>query len=273
MIGIGIGLHKSRAYGSAYANSETSTLLAAMSVQPSAARALLYDNLITSLKSSSVWNLIDALWVMASHDSQAALLNWKNPAANTMTLINSPTFTTDEGFTTNGTTSGINTNWSPFTNGSNWTQSSCGAGLYIRTNSTDDGLDWGGFDAGLTKGSGFGVKFADTRGYFDLNRWTGGASSSTTPISSTDAYWQVNRTGGTNMRYGYDDGTVEWATAALTPTGLTAAKFHLGGYCEVTTFTPATARQYSIFVVGGNFAQSSMWTAFQTYMTAIGKQV
>lgn len=88
-------------------------LFAAMNVQPSSARKALINNAISSLKSFGVWSTKDLIYATAAHDSQAGLLNWKNPGTNTITAVNSPTFTTDRGYTSDGSTSYLNTGIAP----------------------------------------------------------------------------------------------------------------------------------------------------------------
>jgi hypothetical protein len=76
----------------------TTALLAAMSVQPNAARITVINNAIVSLKNNGLWTKMGLLYVNAAHDEQAGRLNWVNPGTSTLTAVNSPTFTADRGF-------------------------------------------------------------------------------------------------------------------------------------------------------------------------------
>jgi len=87
---------------------ETRVLVAAMAVPPAGARVAQIDTLIKSLKAADVWRLLDALYLLAGHDSQAARLNWKSPGAFTLSPSNAPTFLADRGYTGDGATSGLN---------------------------------------------------------------------------------------------------------------------------------------------------------------------
>lgn len=93
---------------------ETTALLAAMSVQPSSPRTTLINTLIASLKTfktaagQSFWDALDFLYLPAAHDAQAGRINWKNPA-QVGTVVGSPTFQTDRGYTGNIGTSYIDT--------------------------------------------------------------------------------------------------------------------------------------------------------------------
>ncbi|MER9829158.1 SGNH/GDSL hydrolase family protein [Mesorhizobium sp. M0134] len=92
-------------------------LFAAMTTPPTTSRKAAYDRLITRLKRGDLWNRIDAAWMLAAADSQAAGLNLKGPGTFTLTPINAPTFTADQGYAGNGTTSYLKTGFIPSTNG------------------------------------------------------------------------------------------------------------------------------------------------------------
>lgn len=98
----GIALALVKSWGGITADpyvAEADALFAAMSVAPSDARKTIINTLIVALKANGVWAKCDVIYVLAAHDEQAARLNWKNPGTATLTAINSPTFTTDRGFT------------------------------------------------------------------------------------------------------------------------------------------------------------------------------
>lgn len=87
---------------------ETTALVAAMTVAPSAGRKTLINNLILSLKSAGVWTKLDFLHVIAAHDAQAGRINWRNPA-QVATVGGTATFTVDRGYQGDGTTGYIDT--------------------------------------------------------------------------------------------------------------------------------------------------------------------
>lgn len=89
---------------------------------PSDAVKLKQNTLLTSLKSTGVWAKLDVFYVFAQDGgSSFATLNWKNPAANQAGIASSPTFTSNQGFTGNGTSSYIDTNFNPATQGVQYT--------------------------------------------------------------------------------------------------------------------------------------------------------
>jgi len=76
------------------------------------------NTLLASLKSTGVWAKLDVFYVFAQDGGSAfGTLNWKNPNANQSTLVNSPTFVSNGGLMGNGTSSYIDTNYNPTTQG------------------------------------------------------------------------------------------------------------------------------------------------------------
>lgn len=108
MIEVGLGL-SAAGRNSLSLRAESSAIVAAMSSPPDRARQLLIDQAVTALVDAGVWSKIGVLYVFAAHASQAALLNWKSPAGSPALLVNSPTFTTDRGFSGDGASAYIDT--------------------------------------------------------------------------------------------------------------------------------------------------------------------
>lgn len=88
---------------------ETEAVVAAMAVAPDPPRAALMDNLVAALKTADIWPRLDALFVMAAHDGQAAGLNWVAPEGASLTPVNGPDFQPDLGYQGDGTTSYLET--------------------------------------------------------------------------------------------------------------------------------------------------------------------
>lgn len=112
-------------------------LFARFTTPPTPSRKIIINNYIKALISSGVWQKFDALYVMAAADSQAARRNWVQDAFN-LTGISSPTFSTDLGYSGNGTTSYLTTNFSPSTNGVQYLLNSAHLSAYNRTSRTSN---------------------------------------------------------------------------------------------------------------------------------------
>lgn len=89
--------------GVAYA-AESRAIFAAFSVAPSGARKTAIDTFVKALKAAGVWDDLSRLYVAAAHDSQAALIDWKNPGSNTLAKTGTVTFVADRGLTGDGST-------------------------------------------------------------------------------------------------------------------------------------------------------------------------
>lgn len=92
---------------------ETYALLARGATQSSTTQNAI-DACIISLKSAGVWANIQALVWHGLSDSSMSLLNWKGDYWNPV-LNGSPSWIQYQGFTTDGATNGINTNYNPST--------------------------------------------------------------------------------------------------------------------------------------------------------------
>ena len=66
----------------------------------SAGRQTIVNDLIAGLKADGVWIKLDRLWLFAAEDQPSALTDLVG--LTLATAVNSPTFTADEGYTSNG---------------------------------------------------------------------------------------------------------------------------------------------------------------------------
>jgi len=95
------------------------------------------NRLISDLKAAGIWNKLDTFAVFATDgNSDFALIDWKR--LSQLTAVNSPTFTTNQGFTGNGLSSYINTNFNPFVNQNNITLNNSSFGAYFNANLIQD---------------------------------------------------------------------------------------------------------------------------------------
>ena len=94
---------------------------------PSASQQLLQNQLVVDLKDAGVWSKLDIFYLFATDgDSDFASINWKDPNTFEITEVNSPTFTTNQGFSSDGASSYLNTNFNLSTSGTNYTQDDMG---------------------------------------------------------------------------------------------------------------------------------------------------
>jgi hypothetical protein len=118
-------------------------IFASFDVAPTEARKAAINTLVVALKASYVWDSLDLLYVLAAADAQAARINWKNPGVKTASAVNAPTFNADRGYTGDGSSSRLDTGWTPSTEGVNYTQDSASMWVWSLTNSQSSGSDAG----------------------------------------------------------------------------------------------------------------------------------
>lgn len=113
------------------ANAEASTLVLRFSVEAAEARRGLIDDCVGALKAAGVWEKLDAFYMLAAHDAQAARCNWVQDAFN-LTAVNGPAFEADLGYTgVPGTQGHLDTGFNDLTGSALWSQDSLCAGVYV----------------------------------------------------------------------------------------------------------------------------------------------
>lgn len=93
---------------------EALALFARFTAPPVAERKGLINTLIKSLKAAGVWTKLDALYLFAAADAQAARQNWIQDLYNA-TAVSSPTFTADRGYAGDGASAYVNSNFNATT--------------------------------------------------------------------------------------------------------------------------------------------------------------
>ena len=99
---------------------------------PSASQQALQNQLVLDLKSGGIWSKLDIFYTFATDgDSDFATLNWKAPSNYQITKVNSPTFTTNDGFKGDGTTSYLGVPFQTANDAVNFQADSAGFFMYV----------------------------------------------------------------------------------------------------------------------------------------------
>ena len=106
---------------------------------PGATRKAHYATMIDALVAAGVWAKLDVFYVFAAADAATALTNLKSSSYGA-TAVNSPGFTADRGYVSDGSTSYINTNYNPATAGGNYTLDDAHVSGWNCTSDTADAL-------------------------------------------------------------------------------------------------------------------------------------
>lgn len=110
---------------------------------PSAGQQTLQNQLVVDLKAGGIWSKLDTFSVFATDgDSDFALIDWIR--LTDYTAVNSPTFTTNEGFKGNGTSSYIDSNYNAQINGTNYTTTNASTGFWSELMTQDSNYIYGG---------------------------------------------------------------------------------------------------------------------------------
>jgi len=266
MIGLGLGLSlgQSGGGGSPY-TPEANAYFAAMTVQPDAARKGLLNTLIASLVSGGVWAKLDWLTIHAAHDEQAGRVNMVTPAQVALVGV-APTFTTDRGYTGNGTTQYLNTNWNSSTAGGHFTQNDCHMGVWLGTDvSSGTQFDVGHSTAAIC---GRNAGNAPIQAQSTTNTNVGGTVTSV-------GHQQWSRTGataGATYKNGVAGTTIVTTSAALRNAVFLICANNSSSTGTVTPVNYSTRRNQAVHWGSALTAGESLalYNALATYMAAIG---
>lgn len=230
-------------------------------------REILVDNLVSCLKSSGVWVLLDRLWIFAADNEPSALIDMV--ALDQATAINTPTFTANVGYAGNGSTSYIDTTYNPSTNGVHYSLDYANISLWDMTDRA--GLTkspFGALDATLTNGAiiypltAVGNTFAQIND--TVNSVTGKTSRGFFAISRYDSATTEMFLNGAST------GTFPTSTSTSMPT----VSFYVGGTDQAGTGLafPMTD-QVAVVSMGGALTDAKMasfYGCLLTYMGACG---
>jgi hypothetical protein len=228
-------------------------------------RQTIVNNLIVGLKADGLFTKLDQLYLFASEDSQAALIDII--ALNTAALQNAPAFTADAGY--QGGSAGdaklITTN---YTGGGQFSQNSANIFAWNNTAGVDAGGNGGSIIgySDVTSGLRLFPAYSDGNLYWDILD----AADSADSIASAGVtgLYLMNRT--TNILSTLDiNGTEADSHTDASGAQASRALAALGGFGgEVYS-----SRQLSCFGFGSQLSggeRTAIYNRLRTYMTAVG---
>src|SRR5210317_1944603 len=105
--------------------------------RPSYAQCALQDALVGDLKDAGVWSKLDTFYVFATDgDSDFAGINFIDPNNHEITEVNSPTFTSNVGFTGDNLSAYLDPSYNQGTDGVNWSNPNGSFGVWVDTPNT-----------------------------------------------------------------------------------------------------------------------------------------
>lgn len=259
---LGPGL--SRQGGSIPITSEALALYARMTTPPTELRKSQINALIYTLKTAGVWSKLDALYINAAADSQAALLNWVADQYNE-TAVASPTFTVDRGFTGDGVASYLDTGFdATVAVGAKYLRNDSHFAVWCGTNVNDGAaIDFGNSNVRIcARSSGSAIVRANSPSN-DVH---------TLPSSTSTGWLCVSRDNSANFRIAKNNSAS--TTISRTSSTLVAMPFYAGA---IALTGPVggnfSVRRQQAAHFGGGLTDAQMlatYNAIATYMTAVG---
>lgn len=248
---------------------ETTALLARMTVQPDATRKTVINTLIKSLKDNGIWNVLDVLYILASHDAQAAQMNWK-AATFPLTPMLTPTFTVDRGYDFNGTTQYLRTGFVPSTNGVQFKVNDASAFIWCRENIAGGSgvISLGAQGASSVRQMKINPRHTSGQYFYSLNA---DANVQHGTVTDSTGLTHINRVVSTTVEV-YKNG-ISGGTATSTSSNVPAVEVDIGALNANGTITGFDSKQIAAVGLGGSLDATkalALYNALQAYMTAVG---
>lgn len=221
---------------------------------------------VRALKTAGIWTQLDRLWLHATPNQQNARISIVNPTSTPITEVNAPTWTASMGYTGNGATMYLNTNFNLLTNGVNYTQNNALIGFYSRTNAANALTIIGSDDA--VNYSVFYPCFAGTS-YFYLNNAAAGVGALQ---ARSDGFFNSIRT--IAARHDYYRNGVSFGSDLIVSTGAPNATLYALCRNQAGIANQFDVRELSLTCIGaGSINAADFYTATQALAVAIGFNV
>lgn len=207
----------------------------------------------------------DRLYIHGLSNEIAAKTSFVNPTSTMITAVNSPTFTPNVGYQGNGSTSYLNSNFTPSTQAVKSTQSSSSIFIYSRTDVAANNIDIGAID-GSNK-SFIYTRYSNGSCFYPINISTAVGSPSTSVANSLGlSVANINSTTISLNKNG-----VQLVSTTITPVAIPSIPFYLLAANNNSTAVEYSARQISVSGIGsGIINQTTFYNAVQALGTSIG---
>ncbi|MBY5698391.1 hypothetical protein [Rhizobium leguminosarum] len=245
-------------------DADVASFFARLTTPPTAERASLYSTLILSLKSAGVWSKLDALWIMAAADSQAARLNLVS-SSYPLTPISNPVFTVDRGYTGDGSASYLDTNMDTGAGGSVKIQrNSAFMGCYVNTATT-------GADVREMGSRNYAVNLLNLTSGMSFRSSATNSDSTVATFANSIGFGATNRNNSANHD-GYRNGvyveTLPRASAILSSSNCLICAFNNNGVPS-----QFSTKRIASSVIGQDLTAGetlALYNAILSYLTAVG---
>ena len=234
---------------------------------PSEGQQTLQNQLVLDLKSAGVWSKLDSFGVFATDgNSDYALIDWVR--LSTMTAVNAPTFTTNQGYQGNGTSSYIDTLYNASIDSVNYIQESSSLSVYTYNTSSNGGYELGGL---VTTPSTKLNQIATNRGG-NIDAFSNTAVVGTRPSNGGNARGHFLATRNSLTTHSiYQNGTAVVLNESVASTSLANVNTYILCRNLNGAYNTGSNNTVSVFSIGGDLSAEAadFNTAIQTYISAI----
>src|SRR3990167_2619403 len=227
------------------------------------ARKTIINTLIAGLRADGNLTKLDRLWLLANSTTGNAVIDIIG--LNAATLVNAPAFVEDQGYTGDGATSYINSNFSPNPDATNFTQNSSSFGVYVNT---DDGTSPGIAMGVAQGGTSYNTVWPKEGGIFYGTSTDSGAIEVSVATANCLSLSVAQRVDASNVDI-YKAGVLV-ASGARTSGLVTTIPFFILAHNSGVASSFFGERVALAFLGSNTINQSTLYTRIQAYMTAIG---
>jgi hypothetical protein len=240
---------------------EALTLFARFTTPPTTSRKVLINNLIVALLNAGIWTKLDAFYMLAAADSQAARQNWVADQYN-LTAVASPTFTADRHFQGDAASSYLESGFNPTTASSpKFLQNSGHLSLWSRTAAAGT--------AGVDMGNGNSLIVARQNSTNNFARRVNTANSEIGVNADGIGHYLVSRTAGTTMA-GYRNGAIFGSVSSAASAAPDNSSIRVCGRSGTVSYSSIQIAMASIGAGLSADEASTLYAAVNTYLQAVG---
>jgi hypothetical protein len=233
---------------------------------PTSSQQALQNQLVLWLVNKGIWSKLDFLYNFATNgSSDFSRINWISPSLFECTAVGSPTFTSNQGWTGNGTTSYLDTGWIPSTNGVHFTLNDASYGGKVNSGSVStSAVEMGCAITGNTYSTYFHSRISGSFGCRANDDFT-----RQTAVASPVAFWHVIRENLTSKLV-YQNGTL-FQSSNDNSRGLPDVSFTIGCLNVGGTKQSFSNRQISMAFSGSKMVTEApdFYTGWNNYQTSI----
>jgi len=159
----------------AMVNTAMNSFISQCGTRLSAIELYAINNFVAVNIANGNWAVMDRAWIFAQSIQANSRISIKNPTSTAVTETNSPTWTQYQGYTGNGTTSYIVTNYSLVTGGNNFVLNSADFGVYVNSIGTAarNSVELGACTSGGAVSTSLYTRYSDDNMYALVNHNAG----------------------------------------------------------------------------------------------------